>query len=66
MLPVGKGKNYSLFHEFRPIICPFNKHRQNKQNFSKIFKIQAFEVDINNNNNGISCNVMQTLTNFIK
>ena len=33
MLPVGKGKNYSHFHEFRQIICPLNKHRQNKQKF---------------------------------
>ena len=50
MLPVGKSKNYCHSYEFRQIICPLN----NKQNFSKIFKIQAFEVDINNNS--ISCN----------
>ena len=54
MLPVGKGKNYSRFHEFRQIICPLNKHRQNSQKFGKIFKVQVFDVDINNN--GISCN----------
>ena len=52
MFPVGKGKNYSRFDEFRQIICPLNKHRQNKQTFGKIFKIQVFEVYINNN----SCN----------
>ena len=44
MLPVGKGKNYSRFHEFRQIICPLTKHRQNKQNFGKIFKIQVFAL----------------------
>ena len=45
MLPVGKVR-----------VSPdyLNKHSQNKQNFGKIFKIQAFEVDINNNS--ISCN----------
>ena len=59
MPPVGKGKNYSCFHDFRQSICPLNKHRQNKQNVSKIFKIQVFEVDIKSN--GISCNVMQNL-----
>ena len=32
------------------------------QNFGMIFKVQVFEVDINNN--GISCNVMQKLTKF--
>ena len=53
MLPVGRSKNYSPSYEFRQIICPLNKHRQNKQNFGKIFKIHVFEVDINNN--GISC-----------
>ena len=42
MIPVGKGKNYSCSHEFRQIICPLNKHGQNKQNFGKIFKIQVF------------------------
>ena len=51
MLPVGKSKNYCRSYEFRKIICPLNKH---KQKFGKIFKIQAFEVDINNNS--ISCN----------
>ena len=51
MLQVGKGKNYS---RFRQIICPLNNHRQNKQNFGKIFKIQVSEGDINNN--GIFCN----------
>ena len=54
MLPVGRSKNYSRSYEFRQIICPLNKHRQNKHNFGKIFKIQVSEVDINNN--GISCN----------
>ena len=51
-LPVGKSKNYCRSYEFRPIICPFNKDSQSKQNFCKIFKIHVFEVDINN---GISC-----------
>ena len=55
MLPVGRSKNYSHSYEFRKIICPLNKHRRNKHNFGKVFKIQLFEVDINNNN-GISCN----------
>ena len=55
MIQVGKGKNYSYSHEFRQIICPLNKHRQNKQNVGKIFKIKkVFEADINNNS--ISCN----------
>ena len=54
ILPVGRRKNYSHSYEFRQIICPFNKHSQNKHDFGKIFKIQLFEVDINNN--GISCN----------
>ena len=49
MIPVGNGKKYSCSHEFRQIICPLNKHRQNKQHFGKIFKIQVFEADINNN-----------------
>ena len=46
ILPIGKGKNNSRFHEFRQFICLLNKHRQNKHNFAKIFKIQVFEVDI--------------------
>ena len=54
MLPVGKSKNYCRSYEFRQIICPLNKHSQNKENFGKIVKIQALEVDINNNS--ISCN----------
>ena len=54
MLPVGKSKIYCRSYEFRQIICPLNKHSQNKKTFGKIFKIQAFEVDINNNS--ISCN----------
>ena len=54
MLPVGESKNYCRSYEFRQIICPLNKHSQNKQNFGKIFKIQPFEVDISNNS--ISCN----------
>ena len=54
MLPDGKSKNYCLSYEFRHIMCPLNKHSQNKPNVGKIFKIQAFEVDINNNS--ISCN----------
>ena len=54
LLPVGNGKNYTRFHEFRQIICPLNKHCQSKLNFGKIFNIQVFEVYINNN--GISCN----------
>ena len=53
MLPVGKSKNYCRSYEFRQIICPLNKHSQNKI-LVKIFKIQAFEIDINNNS--ISCN----------
>ena len=40
MLPVGKGKNYSRFHEFRQIICPLNKLRQNKQKFGKVLKLK--------------------------
>ena len=36
-LPVGKNKNYSRSYEFRQIICPLNKHSQNKQHFGKIF-----------------------------
>ena len=47
MLPVRKSRNYSRSYEFRQIICPLNKHSQNKQHFGKIFKIQVFEVDIN-------------------
>ena len=54
MLPVGRSVNYSHSYEFRQIICPLTKHRRNKHNFCKIFKIQIFEIDINNN--GISCN----------
>ena len=54
MHPVGKSKSYCRSYEFHQIVCPFNKHSQNKQNFGKIFKIQAFEVDLNNNS--ISCN----------
>ena len=49
MIPGDKGKHYSCSHEFRPIICPLYKHRQNKQTFSNIFKIHVFEADINNN-----------------
>ena len=64
MLTVGKSKNYCRSYEFRQIICPLNKHSQNKQNFGKIFKIQAFEVDINNNN--ISCNFYVKLTNSME
>ena len=40
MSPVGKSKNYTRYYEFRQIICPLNKHRQNKQKFGKISKIQ--------------------------
>ena len=36
MLPVGKSKNYCRSYEFRQIICPLNKHSQNKQSFGKI------------------------------
>ena len=46
MLPVGRSKNYSHSYEFRQIICPLDKHRRNKLNFEKIFKVQLFEVDI--------------------
>ena len=53
MLQVGRSKNYSHSYEFRLIIGPLNKHRRNKHNFGKIFKIQLFEVDINNNGNSI-------------
>ena len=45
MLPVGRKQNYSHSYEFRQIMCPLNKHRRNKHNFGKIFKIQL-EVDI--------------------
>ena len=62
MLPVGKSKNYCCSYEFLQIICPLNKHSQNKQNFGKIFKIQAFEVDINNN--CISCNCYVKINKF--
>ena len=62
MLPVSRSKNYSRSYEFHKIICPLNKRRQNKQNFGKIFKIQVFEADINNN--GISCKCMLKLTKF--
>ena len=54
ILPVGRSKNYSHSYEFRQIFCHFNKHSRNMHDFGKIFKIQLFEVDINNN--GISCN----------
>ena len=54
MFPVGKSKNYSRSYEFRHLIYPLNKHSQNKQNFGKIYKTQAFEVDLYNNS--ISCN----------
>ena len=57
MLPVGKSKNYCRSYEFRQIICPLNKHSQNKQKFDKIFKIQAFEVDIKNNSISSNCYV---------
>ena len=53
MLTAGRSKNYSHTFEFRQIIGPLNKHRQNKHNFGLNFKIQFF-VDINNND--ISCN----------
>ena len=62
MLPVGKSKNYCRSYEFHKIICPLNKHRQNKQNFCKISKIHVFETDINNNS--ISCNYMLKLIKF--
>ena len=63
MLPAGRSKTYSRSYEFHKMICPLNKHRQNKQNLGKIFKIQVFEVDINNN--GISCiNCMLQLIKF--
>ena len=42
MLPDCKSKNYSRSYEFRQIICPLNKHSQNKQHFDKIFKIQVW------------------------
>ena len=29
-------------YEFRQIICPLNKHSQNKQHFGKIFKCSSF------------------------
>ena len=61
MLPVRKSKNYCCSYELRQIICPLNKHSQNKHNFGKIFEIQAFEVDINNNN--ISCNCYVKIKN---
>ena len=61
MLPVGKSKNYCPSYEFRQIICPLNKHSQKKQNFGKIFKIQAFVVDINNS---ISCNCYVKIDKF--
>ena len=53
LLPVGKGKTHSCFHEFRQIICPLFTSSK-KQHFGKIFKIQVFEVHIDND--GISCN----------
>ena len=62
MLPVDRSKNYAHSFEFRQIVCPFNKHRRNKYNFGKIFKIQFYEVDINNN--GILVIVMLKLTTF--
>ena len=37
MLPVGKGKTYSRSTEFRQVVCLLNEHRQNKQQFGKIF-----------------------------
>ena len=49
-----KEKTYSHSYAFCQIICPLNKHHRNKHNFGKIFEIQRFVVDINNN--GISCN----------
>ena len=55
MLPVGKGTDYRRSYGFRQIICPLNKHIQNKQTFDKIFKIQAFEVDTCIKYNTISC-----------
>ena len=54
MLPFGRSQNCSHFYEFCQIFCPLNKHRRNKRDLGKIFKIQLFEVDINNN--GICCN----------
>ena len=54
ILPLGKSKNCRRFYEFYQIICPLNKHSQNKQHFGKIFQIQDSEVDINNYS--ISCN----------
>ena len=62
MLPVGNNKNYCRSYEFHQIICPLNKHSQNRQNFGKNFKIKAFEVDINNNS--ISLIFMLQLTKF--
>ena len=60
--PSWQCKNYSRSYEFRQIICPLNKHHQNKQNFGKVFKIQVVQVDINNN--GVSCNCYVILTHF--
>ena len=52
MLPVGRSKNMSF-----AIVSALWNHRRNKHNFGKIFKIQHFEVDINNNGISLNCNV---------
>ena len=57
MLPVGRSKNYTRSYEFRKIICPLNKHRQNQQHFGKIFNIPVFEIDINNSCISSNCYV---------
>ena len=66
MLPAGRSKNFSRSYEFRKIICPLNKHRQYKQNFGNFFKIQVFEVDINDNGISRNCNVKVKRTQKIQ
>ena len=42
----------TLLHVMHPVgrsTCKNYSHSENKTNFGKIFKIQLFEVDINNN-----------------
>ena len=44
ILPVGKSKNYCRSYEFRQIICPLNKHSQNKHNLVRFLEFKLLKL----------------------
>ena len=58
-ITVGKGMNYSRFHDFLPDYI----HFEYKHSSVEIFQIQVFGVGINSN--GISCNLNGQMDNSI-